>query len=93
MMKLDLSKIKPIPGFDSLKWKREAQAEIYRETEGMTRKEIREYFRRGSKKFYAEDETVEMRRRKIAAMTKEEQREMLNKVCERSEQRDAEQFR
>jgi len=34
-----------IPGFDVLKWKRETQMEILRETEGMTREEVREYFR------------------------------------------------
>ena len=32
----------PIPGFDVLKWKQENQARILRETEGMTREEIRE---------------------------------------------------
>lgn len=35
----------PIPGWDMLKWKDETQAEILRETEGMTREEVREYFR------------------------------------------------
>ncbi len=37
-----------IPYFDVLKWKAETQAAILRETEGMTREEIRAYFRRGS---------------------------------------------
>jgi len=32
----------PIPDFDVLKWKQENQARILRETEGMTREEIRE---------------------------------------------------
>jgi len=64
MTKLDLSKIKPIPGFDSLKWKRERQAEIYRETEGMTREEVREYFRKGSEEFQAE---IKRRRTELTA--------------------------
>jgi hypothetical protein len=46
MTKLDLSKIKPIPGFDCLKWKAETQAKIYEETKNMTREEIREYYRK-----------------------------------------------
>ena len=45
MTKLDLSQIKPIPGFDSLKWKREVQAKIYEETKDMTSEEVCEYFR------------------------------------------------
>ena len=43
-----------IPGFDCLQWKQERQAEILRETEGMTRPEVREYFRQGSEEFQAE---------------------------------------
>jgi len=35
MTKLDLSKIKPISGFDSLKWIRKARAQILREIKGM----------------------------------------------------------
>ena len=42
MVKLDLSKFKPIPGFDSLKWKRKIQAEILQETAGMTDEQISE---------------------------------------------------
>jgi len=42
MTTFDLSQIKPIPGFDSLKWKREVQAKIYEETKDMTREQIRE---------------------------------------------------
>ena len=64
MTKLDLSKIEPIPGFDSLQWKRERQAEIYRETEGMTREEVREYFRKGSEEFQSE---IKRRRIEMAA--------------------------
>jgi len=45
MTNFDLSQIKPIPGFDSLKWKREVQAEIYEETKHMTSMEACEYFR------------------------------------------------
>jgi len=44
----------PIPGFDVMQMKWDIQAEIIRETEGMTREEIREYFRqavvRGNKR-------------------------------------------
>jgi hypothetical protein len=45
MTTFDLSQIKPIPGFDSLKWKREVQAKIYEETKHMTREQVREYYR------------------------------------------------
>ena len=37
--------LEPIPDFDLMKWKDETQAEILRETEGMTREEVREYLR------------------------------------------------
>jgi hypothetical protein len=67
MMKLD--QIKPIPGFDSLKWKEERQAEIMRETEGMTREEVREYFRKGSEKFQAEIERIRTQRRAAETQT------------------------
>ena len=39
-----------IPGFDVLKWKRETQEQIFRETEGMTAKEVRDYFRLASER-------------------------------------------
>jgi hypothetical protein len=48
MTTLDLSKIKPIPGFDCVKMKREIQAQIYEETKNMTREEVREYYRQAS---------------------------------------------
>jgi len=41
MTKIELPKFQPIPGFDSLKWKRKVQAEILRETQGMTDEQIR----------------------------------------------------
>ena len=44
MTKLDMSQFKPIPGFDSLKWKEEVHAKIYEETRGMTSAEVCEYF-------------------------------------------------
>ena len=50
MTKIDLSQCKPIPGFDSLKWKQERHAQILKETEGMTREEIRERFRQASER-------------------------------------------
>ena len=46
MTKFDLSQIKPIPGFDSLKWKREVQTEIYEETKHMTPAQRREHTRK-----------------------------------------------
>lgn len=46
MTKLDLSQIRPIPDFDSLQWKRERQAQILQETEGMSDEEVCAYFRR-----------------------------------------------
>ena len=48
MTKFDLSQIKPIPGFDSLKWKRKRQAQILKETEKMKPHEVLEYFRKGA---------------------------------------------
>ena len=42
MTQLDMSKFKPIPGFDSLKWKQERQAKIYEETKDMTPEQRRE---------------------------------------------------
>jgi hypothetical protein len=45
-----------IPDFDVLEWKRETQAEILRETKGMTDVEVREYFRKASEEFQAAGE-------------------------------------
>jgi len=45
MTQLDMSKFKPIPGFDSLKWKQERQAKIYEETKNMTPEQRRERLR------------------------------------------------
>ena len=47
MKKLDLSKIKPVPGFDCVKMKRDIQAKIYEETKHMTWEEQRERLRQG----------------------------------------------
>ena len=44
----------PIIGFDVLKWKQENQTQIRCETEGMTDSEVREYFRKRSEAFQAE---------------------------------------
>jgi len=54
MTKINWSDFPVIPDFDVLQWKRETQAEILRETEGMTDTEVREYFRKGSEEFQAE---------------------------------------
>jgi len=48
MTKIDWSKYPPVPGFDSIKMKREIQAKIYEETKHMTREEVREYYRQAS---------------------------------------------
>jgi hypothetical protein len=48
MTKIDWNKYPPIPGFDSMKWKREAQAKIYEETKDMTWEEQRERLRQAS---------------------------------------------
>jgi hypothetical protein len=50
MTKFDLSKFKPIPGFDSLKSKREIQAKIYEEIKDLTPGQRREYFRQASER-------------------------------------------
>ncbi len=44
----------PMLDWDLMKWKDETQAEILRETEGMTREEVREYFRKGREEFRKE---------------------------------------
>ena len=56
MTKLDMSQFKPIPGFDSLKWKREVQAKIYEETKHMTPEEQRERLRQVSERMQRERE-------------------------------------
>jgi len=54
MTKFDWSNFPVVPGFDALQMKADIQAEILRETEGMTREEVREYFRKESAAFQAE---------------------------------------
>ena len=56
MTKLDLSQFKPIPDFDSLKWKQEVQAKIYEETKGMTPEQRRERTRQASERMRKERE-------------------------------------
>ena len=65
MTKLDMSQIKPIPGFDSLKWKREVQAKIYEETKDMTPEQRRERRRQASERF---DREIERRRAELAKL-------------------------
>jgi len=67
MTKINWSDFPVIPDFDVLQWKRETQAEILRETEGMTDTEVREYFRKGSEEFQAE------RKRYLAELAAESQ--------------------
>ena len=54
MTKHEMIQPQIIPGFDVLKWKREMQEQIYRETAGMTREEIRAYIQTGSEEFREE---------------------------------------
>ena len=63
MTKLDMSKFKPIPGFDSLKWKREVQTKIYEETKHMTSEQRQEHTRQVSEAFQAE---IKRRRAELA---------------------------
>jgi hypothetical protein len=67
MTKLNLSTIKPIPGFDSLRWKQENHERIHRETAGMTDVEVREYFRQASERFRAEGERYRAEKMKSVA--------------------------
>jgi len=53
-----------IPGLDPVEMKRKVQAEIRRETQGMTREEIREFYRKGSEEFQVE---MKLLRAEIAA--------------------------
>lgn len=63
MTKIKMIRPEVIPGWDMMKWKEETQAEILRETEGMTREEVREYFRKASEEFREE---IKQRRAEIA---------------------------
>jgi hypothetical protein len=65
MTKIDWNKFPIIPDFDVLKWKAETQAEILRETEGMTNEEVREYFRKGSEEFRKEGERYRAEKMKL----------------------------
>jgi len=66
MATLDLSTIKPIPGFDCVQMKREIQAAIYEETKHMTSEEYLEYIRRESKAFREEQRLRRAERAKSA---------------------------
>ena len=50
-----------IPDFDPVKWKRQVHAEIQRETEGMTKEEIREYYRKNSEELQREREAYRVK--------------------------------
>ena len=54
---------KIIPGFDALKMKQELQERVYRETEGMTKEEIREHIRKGSEAFWADIERIRAKKK------------------------------
>jgi hypothetical protein len=66
MTKLDLSTIKPIPGFDCVKMKREIQAAIYEETKNMTSEEYLAYIRNESKVFREEQRLRRVERAQLA---------------------------
>ena len=59
MTTLDLSQIKPIPGFDCVAMKRKIQSEIYEETKHMTPEERPEHTRKSAERF---DEKQRLRR-------------------------------
>ena len=63
MMKHELAQPQVIEGFSVLKMKQEIQAEIYRETEGMTNEEFRAYIREGAEKFRKEIECCRAERK------------------------------
>ena len=56
MTKIDWSKFPTVPGFDSIKMKREIQTKIYEETKHMTPEERRERTRKASERLWAERE-------------------------------------
>ena len=64
---LELSQIKPIPGFDCVKMKREIQAQIYEETKLMTWEERREHTRKAAERFDREIERIRAERQRRAA--------------------------
>ena len=66
MTTLDLSTIKPIPGFDCVKMKREIQTQIYEETKHMTWEERREHTRKESEAFREEQRLRRAERAKSA---------------------------
>jgi len=65
MTKREIVWPEPIPGFDPVKWKRQVHAEIERETEGMTKEEVREYFRQASER--GKQRRVELAKHQAAA--------------------------
>jgi hypothetical protein len=58
-----------IPGFDPLELKAKIQADILRETEGMTGTEILEFFRKGSQEFQEELRLRRAERAKLAEVS------------------------
>jgi hypothetical protein len=66
MTTLDLSKIKPIPGFDCVEWKRERQAKIFEETKHMTLEERRERSRQASERAVIRRKELAERRAALA---------------------------
>lgn len=56
MTSINWNNYPPVPGFDSIRMKKEIQEKMYEETQGMTREEMREYLREGAMRFDKEQE-------------------------------------
>ncbi len=56
MMRHEMKNSRAVPGFSCLKMKQELQEIVYRETEGMTDEEVREYIRQGAERFDRESQ-------------------------------------
>ena len=63
MTRINWDRFPPMPGFDSVRMKREIQAAIYEETKNMTPEEQQERLRKNSEKFWAD---IERRRTELA---------------------------
>ena len=67
MTKHEMTQPKIIPGFDALKMKQELQERVYRETEGMTDAEVREYINSRADEYWRRRAERKARQQKNAA--------------------------